>query len=73
MTYLNMMNTKSGRCEDVVSDPTDSRQQFEDWVRSKWPHQSLNVCDDSYPSCEGDYVVYAVHVAWLSWQASRLA
>lgn len=70
MAYPNMMNTKSGRCEDDVREPVDSRQQFEAWVKSKWPSQSLALCDDSYTLCKGDYVNFTVHVAWLAWQAA---
>lgn len=51
------------------------REEFEVWVSKKYPNESLHKCraDRGFIYCVGDYVVPAVHIAWLSWQASRAA
>lgn len=52
-----------------------AREQFETWVSKKYPNESLAKCraDQGFIYCVDDYVVPAVQVAWLSWQASREA
>lgn len=48
-------------------DTNKMREQFEAWVKSKWPNQQFGRFSD------GEYQSHTLHHAWLSWQASREA
>lgn len=43
------------------------REEFEDWVKSMWPAQSLALFND------GEYQGFTVQHCWAAWQASRAA
>ncbi|MDT3718485.1 hypothetical protein [Pseudomonas oryzihabitans] len=46
---------------------SDSREQFEAWVRENWPEQSLARFST------GEYQGFTVDHCWNAWQASRQA
>lgn len=49
------------------------REEFEAWVISNWPNQSLGRFNPLHGVTEGEYTGFTVQHCWEAWQASREA
>lgn len=49
------------------------REEFEVWVISNWPNQSLGRFNPLHGVTEGEYTGFTVQHCWEAWQASREA
>lgn len=49
------------------------REEFEAWVKSNWPNQSLDRFNPLHGVTEGEYMGFTVQHCWDAWQASREA
>jgi hypothetical protein len=49
------------------------REEFEAWVVSNWPNQSLDRFNPLHGVTEGEYTGFTVQHCWDAWQASRAA
>jgi len=49
------------------------REEFEAWVMSNWPNQSLGRFNPLHGVTEGEYTGFTVQHCWEAWQASRKA
>lgn len=47
------------------------RDQFESWVKSNWPEQSLDRFNPLHGVTDGEYMGFTVQHCWDAWQASR--
>jgi hypothetical protein len=49
------------------------REEFEAWVLSNWPNQSLDRFNPLHGVTEGEYTGFTVQHCWDAWKASRAA
>lgn len=54
-------------------DTNKMREQFEAWVLSEYPNQSLERFNPLHGVTEGEYTGFTVQHCWQAWQASRSA
>lgn len=54
-------------------DTNKMREQFEAWVLSEYPNQSLERFNPLHGVTEGEYTGFTVQHCWQAWQASREA
>ncbi|APE99616.1 hypothetical protein [Pseudomonas putida] len=54
-------------------DTNKMREQFEAWVSSEYPNQSLERFNPLHGVTEGEYTGFTVQHCWQAWQASREA
>jgi hypothetical protein len=47
------------------------REEFEAWVLSEYPNQSLDRFNPLHGVTEGEYQGFTVQHCWLAWKASR--
>lgn len=56
-----------------MTDTSKMRSEFEAWVLSEYPNQSLERFNPLHGVTEGEYMGFTVQHCWKAWQASRQA